>query len=215
MKINLCVFDLDGTLLNTIKDLGVSCNAALTALGLEPIPLEKYPFLVGNGMKKLIKRASSFEPGSAEFDKVFQLFLAHYKEHSVDFTTVYPGVLEVLETLKGRGVKLAVLSNKGDAFVKDLTQHFFGKDFFDIVRGYSELFPLKPDPTSLLDIIDSFCLVRSEVLSIGDSNVDIETAKRAEVFSVGAVWGFRGEEELKSAGADALAYSPKDLLNYI
>lgn len=215
MKTKLCVFDLDGTLLNTIKDLGASCNAALTAFGLDPIPLEKYPFLVGNGMKKLIKRASSFEHDSAEFDKVFQLFLNHYNEHSVDFTTVYPGILEVLETLKGRGVKLAVLSNKGDAFVKDLTQHFFGDKFFDIVRGHSELFPLKPDPTSLLNIIDSFGFVRSEVLYIGDSNVDIETAKNAEVFSVGAVWGFRGEEELKSASADALAYYPNDLLNLI
>jgi len=215
MKTKLCVFDLDGTLLNTIKDLGVSCNAALTAFGLEPIPLEKYPFLVGNGMKKLIKRASSFEPGSSEFDKVFQLFLNHYNEHSVDFTTVYPGILEVLETLKGRGVKLAVLSNKGDAFVKNLTKHYFGDKFFDAVRGASELFPLKPDPKFLLNIIDSFGFVRSEVLYIGDSNVDIETAKNAEVFSVGAVWGFRGEEELKLAGADALAYSPKDLLNLI
>lgn len=215
MKIKICVFDLDGTLLNTIKDLGVSCNTALTAFGLEPIPLEKYPFLVGNGMKKLIKRASSFEPESAEFEKVFQLFSNHYKEHSIDFTTVYPGVLEVLETLKDRGVKLAVLSNKGDAFVKDLTQHFFGKDFFDIARGHSELFPLKPNPSSLLNIINSFGFSCSEALYIGDSNVDIETAKNAEIFSVGAVWGFRSEEELKSAGADALAYSPKDLLNWI
>ena len=98
---------------------------------------------------------------------------------------------------------------------RSLTKHYFGDKFFDIVRGHSELFPLKPDPKSLLNIIDSFGFVRSEALYIGDSNVDIETAKNAEVFSVGAVWGFRGEEELKLAGADALAYSPKDLLNWI
>lgn len=209
-----CIFDLDGTLLNTIQDLGVSCNVALKEAGMESIPLEQYPFLVGDGMKKLITRASSLPPNTPEFDRVFQAFLQHYRKHSTDFTTIYHGVLELLNELSKRGILLGILSNKGDSFVKDLVEHFFGEDFFVLVRGQVDSFPTKPDPSSLLDMLKLLEVDRKEALYIGDSNVDVQTAKNASVFCVGAVWGFRGEKELKMAGADALAYQPMDVLRW-
>ncbi len=215
MKKRVCVFDLDGTLLNTIQDLGVSCNAALKTVGLNPLPLEQYPFLVGNGMKNLIWKASDFSPETPEFNRIFHAFLDYYQAHSTDFTSVYPGIPELLKELSSNGVSLAVLSNKGESFVKDLVRYYFGDRIFSIVRGQSERFAVKPDPSSLLDIIQQFQAVQSEVLYVGDSDVDVKTAKNAGVFCVGAVWGFRGETELREAGANALAYQPLDVIHWI
>lgn len=212
----LVIFDLDGTLLDTIYDLAYSCNYALKQHGYPEHPVEAYRFFVGNGMQKLVERAL---PEAARKDDEIALvkrdFLAYYADHSMEYTRPYPGVTDLLETLQHRNVSLAVASNKIDAATKYLIAHYFPNIRFEIVLGQREGIPVKPDPAIVNDILLAVGVDKDQVVYVGDSGVDVETALSAGVSLVAVLWGFRPKVELESKGASRFIESPDQLLHFL
>lgn len=209
------IFDLDGTLLDTLGDLAAAGNHALTAMGLPTHEVNAYRFFVGNGVPKLIERIlPEINRGEASQELALSLFRRYYAEHAMEHTHPYDGIVPLLQTLKESGVQLGVLSNKDDAFTQSIISHFFPQ-VMDAVLGRKEGAAPKPDPTSLQSMMAALGCSPQETLYVGDSNVDVLTAHNAGVECCGAVWGFRGQQELTSAGADALAFVPDDILSVV
>ena len=213
---SLVIFDLDGTLLNTIDDLGYACNHALEACGFPTHAIEEYPRLVGNGVNKLIERA--LPEGQKDEETVLRVrahFVPYYNAHNCDFTRPYDGIPELLESLKARGCMLAVASNKYQAATEKIVSHFF-PGVFDVVLGEREGVPRKPDPQIVRDIETK--LQRDKipstysVLYVGDSLVDQATAANAGVPFVACSWGFVAREKLVEAGCEHIIDSPRELL---
>lgn len=213
------IFDLDGTLLNTLTDLAAAGNYVLESHGYAPYSEEAYKLMVGNGIPNLVRRmlagtnaytppeeeAKAFEQLPKEiFEQLLSEFMAYYQAHSEDQTAPYPGIKDMLSNLRQAGVKMAVVSNKADEPVKQLMLRYFGPIFTSTV-GARPGRKIKPDPESTLEAVAMLGLSKEEVLYVGDSNVDMITARNAGLRSCGVLWGFRGEEELKAAGADLLA----------
>ncbi len=213
---SLVIFDLDGTLLNTIADLGTATNHALEANGFTTHPISAYPMMVGNGVRKLIERALPTENRNEEtVTSLLTDFRAFYDEHLDDLTKPYPGIEDLLASLTKRGVRIAIASNKYEEAVKRLAARFFPDVPFAAVCGQVEGIPTKPDPSIVFRILTESPTPKSEVLYVGDSAVDIETARRACVTSVGVTWGFRPLRELTSAYAEHIATTPDDILDLI
>lgn len=213
---NAILFDLDGTLVNSLEDLAVSTNYALRRMGLPAYPVPDYRHFVGNGVRVLIESVLP-EPlrGTAAVDAGLRYFNEYYNSHCLDHTKPYPGILELIAELKARGFRMAVNSNKPDAFVRDLVASIFGPDGFDSVAGQREGVPRKPDPTGALAACAEMGKMPADCIYLGDSDVDMKTALGAGMFPVGAVWGFRGREELEKAGAALLLETPTELLAYL
>lgn len=212
----LVIFDLDGTLLNTIDDLGMATNHALHALGFPEHQLSAYPLFVGNGITRLIERALPEGEASPENVKaVRELFIEHYDEHLCDRTVPYDGIPDLLMDLHRQGVRLAVASNKYDKAVKRLIAHFFPMVEWAAVEGHKPDYPVKPDPSIVFEILSKSPTPKADVLYVGDSGVDIETARRACVESVGVTWGYRPARELRQAYADHIIDNPFDILPLI
>lgn len=208
------IFDLDGTLLNTIDDLGYACNYALAQTGFPTYPIEAYPAKVGNGINNLIRRALPEDARTEEnILRVRAHFVPYYNDHNCDFTHPYEGIPEVLEELKARGHQLAVASNKYQAATEKIVNHFF-PDVFDVVLGEREGVERKPDPQIVFDILER-CRQRTKTLYIGDSLVDRDTAKNANVPFVACSWGFVPREKLVEAGIERIMDHPKEILNHI
>lgn len=210
----LVIFDLDGTLLNTINDLGTSCNYALTQLGYNEIPLSTYPFLVGNGVRRLIERALP-DVNDDITSKLLEIFKSHYDLHNTDLTTPYNGICELLDELKAMNVNIAVASNKYESAAIKIVSHFFPDIPFVAVLGQVDGRNIKPDPSIIFSILNACPTPKSEVLYVGDSAVDIETARRACVESVGVTWGFRPVSELRQAYADHIVSSPSEIMTFV
>ena len=216
----LIIFDLDGTLINTIDDLGQACNHALSACGYPTHKIEDYPRLVGNGINKLIERALPQEHRNEE--TVMQLrafFVPYYDEHNCDLTHPYDGIPELLAALKAAGNTLAVASNKYQAATEKIVAQLF-PDMFDVVLGERENVARKPDPQIVYDIVEAMRRLGNEVrdkeiLYIGDSLVDAETAKAAGATLVLCTWGFCTEEQLKTAQPNYMIQHPSELLNIL
>lgn len=205
------IFDLDGTLLNTIDDLGYACNHALERTGYPTFPIEAYPAKVGNGINNLIRRALPEDERTEEnILKVRAFFVPYYDAHNCDFTRPYDGIPEVLATLKARGHLLAVASNKYQAATEKIVNHFF-PGMFDVILGERDGIPRKPDPQIIFDIVEKY--QRQNVLYIGDSLVDFETAKAANVPFVGCAWGFVPKNTLVQAGVPTIIDQPKEILS--
>lgn len=205
------IFDLDGTLLNTIKDLATACNVALEAFNYPTHDEETYKIYVGNGIYKLVERSMPEDKRDREnVLKVKAVFDAHYAEHSLDQTKPYEGIIELLTKLKERGISCGVVTNKAHDYAVKLIQLFFG-DLIEHTIGQKDGIPTKPDPYSVFEMISYFEVSSKECLYIGDSNVDVETAQAAGVDSAGVLWGFRGEEELAKAGAKYIVSTVKEL----
>lgn len=212
----LAIFDLDGTLLNTIADLGEATNVALSRGGFPAHPLEAYPMMVGNGVRRLITRALPPEQASdATVDELLDYFREYYDAHLWDHTEPYPGITDLLANLRRRGIAVAVASNKYESAVKRLIGHFFPDIDFAAVCGQTTGIPVKPDPSIVFRILSEHPCPKADVIYIGDSAVDIETARRAGVMSVGVSWGFRPVRELTKAYADVIVSSTDDLLDRI
>ena len=194
--IKTILFDLDGTLLNTIDDLADAANWVCTQHGWPTFPVETYKHFVGNGIPKLVER---FSPDA----------------HKEDKTAPYPGILELLAALKAEGFQTAVFSNKADAFCGKIIEHYFGPDSFSLVRGSRPGVPTKPDPAGVYSLMADLGADPQSTLFVGDSDVDILTGHNAGLPALGVLWGFRGEAELTAAGADALAAKPEDILTYL
>ena len=211
----VAIFDLDGTLLNTLEDLANACNHALNKFSFPTHNVEEYKKFIGNGIYKLVERAVPNNKKDKEtVEKVLKTFSDYYNEHMIDMTKPYDGIIDILDELRAKGIKLAVVSNKKHEFTIEIVKKYF-EDRFDIVFGHRENYKEKPDPTSVLEVIEKLNILKSECIYIGDSNVDILTAKNAGVKSVGVSWGFRGREELANEGANYLADNNIELLNII
>lgn len=215
----LIIFDLDGTLINTIDDLGQACNHALSACGYPIHKIEDYPRLVGNGINKLIERALPESDRNEE--TVMQLrafFVPYYDEHNCDLTHPYDGIAALLETLKQQGHTLAVASNKYQAATEKIVEKLF-PGIFDVVLGERENVARKPDPQIVWDILEAIGRKGEEAIEdalyIGDSLVDAETAKAAKLPFVACTWGFCTREQLMTAQAHYMADHPKEILKII
>ena len=208
--IRAAIFDLDGTLLDTLGDLHAAVNVALAAFHLPPRTLDEVRAFVGNGVRDLMKRAIPEGEAYPRFEECLAAFRAHYSAHSTDLTCPYAGIPALLADLRRRGIATAIVSNKFDGAVKALAQHYF-PDLIDEAVGESPDRQKKPAPDTVLAVMDALAVRPEEAVLIGDSDVDILTAKNAEVASVGVLWGFRDKECLKAAGATRLATTVEEL----
>ncbi len=213
-EIRAVLFDLDGTLADTLADLANATNFALAQLDCPTHPLETYRYMVGDGAKQLCARALPADNQDL-VDEAVRLMREHYEAHCFDLTKLYPGILELVAALGKRGYRMAVLSNKPDNFTKRLIAHYFQPSPFDVVRGQLANVPLKPDPTAALQIATELDVAPAQWLYLGDTNTDMRTALAAGMHPVGVLWGFREREELTEAGAEALVETPADVLKLL
>lgn len=195
----LIIFDLDGTLLNTIADLAQSTNHALQVLGYPTHEESAYNFMVGNGINKLFERAlPEGEKSEENVLRVRKEFIPYYDVHNADKSQPYPGIPELLEQMQEKGMQLAVASNKYQAATEKLIAHYFPNIRFTAVFGQREGINVKPDPTVVFDILKIAQVAKEEVLYVGDSGVDMQTAANAGVTACGVTWGFRPRAELET-----------------
>lgn len=215
-KKHLAVFDLDGTLLDTIGDLAVACNHMLSLRSLPIHNEEEYRAMVGNGIMRLVERALPEELRTPDYvAEARHDFVEYYFDHIDLYSRPYEGIHDVLRLLQSRGWVLAVASNKFDAGTKRLVAKFFPDIDFRVVYGNREGFPLKPDKALLEMIIRECRSSRDRCYMIGDSGVDIECARNAGAHSVGCSWGFRSRRELEEAGAEHIVDTPKEILDML
>lgn len=207
------IFDLDGTLLNTIDDIADSCNYVLASKGYPTFSSQQYKKFVGNGAAILMKRAHPEGTSQEELEQALAAFTEYYSAHSEIKTTPYDGIPELLSQLKSQGFTLCVLSNKPHEITTQIVKQYFGNNTFDIIIGKSPDFPVKPDPASCNYIIERLHLLKSEVLYVGDSNVDMQTARNAGLTKCGVCWGFRSEAELTAEGADYFAHTTEEIFH--
>jgi len=211
----LVIFDLDGTLLNTLDDLAASANYALRQKGYREHTAEQYKAFIGHGPVRLITMAAPPQHrDDASVSELRGIFAAHYASHGTDLTKPYPGVLEVLHTLKKSGIKIAVYSNKPDKNTARLCEIFF-PGLVDMSVGFKDGIPPKPDPAAGFEILESFAVTGDETAYIGDSGVDMQTGRALGAFTIGVSWGFRPRAELEGTGASAVADSAQELLNLL
>lgn len=214
MGIQSVIFDLDGTLLDTLDDLADASNRVLARLGFPVHPVCAYRRFVGNGARLLCTRMLPPDHRSeAEVDQARQLFSEEYSGHMFDKTRPYPEIPSLLDQLRARGIRMGIVSNKPDEFVQSIAQRYF-PGYFEAVSGPRDG-RTKPDPSGVLLLLERFRLSPAAALYVGDSDVDIQTARNAGTHSCGALWGFRGPDELRAAGAEHLAASPLDILHYL
>lgn len=212
----LVIFDLDGTLLNTIADLAHSTNYALNKLGYPTHEIEKYNFMVGNGIDKLFERALPEEEKSKEnVLRVRKEFVPYYDIHNADDSRPYPGIPELLSYLQDAGVQIAVASNKYQAATQKLVDHYFPEIHFTAVLGQREEVKVKPDPIIVSDILEIAKVAKEEALYVGDSGVDMQTAANAGVTACGVTWGFRPRTELEEFNPSYIADTAGEIKNLI
>lgn len=216
MKYKAVIFDLDGTLLDTIQDIAYCMNSTLKSMGCKVHEISEYRYLVGDGIETLaIKALPDNLRGEDNVMKCLSIFRQLYKEGWGKITRPYDGIIELLEELKANNIKAAVLSNKTHEFTEKMVRHFFNGGYFLDVRGSMPSIPKKPDPAAALKIAGRLSFAPSQILYIGDTSIDMETAVRAGMYPVGALWGYRNAEELLAHGAKRLIKTPLDLLEFI
>jgi phosphoglycolate phosphatase len=205
------LFDLDGTLADTLADLANATNWALAQVGCPPHPTNSYRYRVGDGARELCARALPADKQELT-DQVLRLMARRYDEHCFELTKLYPGIPELVSALAERQFKLAVLSNKPDKFTKRMIAYYFNPSPFAVVRGQLPNVPLKPDPTAALQIAQELAITPSHWLYLGDTNTDMRTARRAGMHPVGVLWGFRDRDELLESGAEHIMAKPQEVL---
>lgn len=207
------IFDLDGTLLNTLNDLAASTNYALRWAGMPEHSVDDVRRFVGNGVKKLMERAIPDGLDNPKFDETYATFRKHYLEHSLDTTKPYSGIPEVLAELKRRGKKLAIVSNKFYAATQELARHFF-PETIEVAIGERENIRKKPAPDTVLEAMRQLGVGKEGTVYIGDSDVDIDTARNVGVPCISVLWGFRDRDFLIEHGATHLISKPEVLLKF-
>lgn len=208
---NTYIFDLDGTLLSSLADLAASCNYALRTNGMPERTLNEVRRFVGNGVKKLMERATPDGLQNPLFDKTLADFRQHYMKHNLDTTCPYEGVMPMLEELQRRGKKVAVVSNKFYAATQELCHHFFG-DLVTVAIGEREDICKKPAPDTVIEALRQLNATAEESVYIGDSDVDIDTARNAGMPCISVLWGFRDKDFLIEHGATTLVATPQEIL---
>lgn len=210
MEFSAIIFDLDGTLLDSLHDIASSMNEALRMLGFPTHPVSEYRRFVGEGLEILVRKAL---PAGQQADVINRCVLemkSEYARRWQDNTKPYAGVSELLSFLEERNIPKAILSNKPDEFTKTMVKTLLPAWSFRAVRGATPEFPKKPDPAAALAIAREFAVLPQEIIYLGDSNVDMQTARAAGMYAAGALWGFRSAEELREGGADGLLKQPFD-----
>lgn len=216
MKIKAVLFDLDGTLLNTLNDLADSMNAVLLKRGYAVHGEEEYRYFIGNGIKNLVIRSLPSDIDDQDIiEQCFSEMKEEYSRRIIDKTKPYEGIREMLGGLIKKGIKVSVLSNKRDENTKYIISKLLPEYRFDAVFGERPGVPKKPDPAAALEIARLLGVSPDEMLYLGDSGVDMKTANAAGMWAVGALWGFRGEAELRENGARSLVHSPLEVLQLI
>ena len=215
--IKLCIFDLDGTVLDTVHTIAYYGNYALSKHGIEPIEDKEYNYFAGNGAVNLIKRALNFRNCLTDeiFEKVFADYNTAYNADTAYLTAPFDGIRETLDAIKANGIQMAILSNKPHFATCGVITSLFGEGYFDVVYGQREDIPIKPDPTAVLGILQELGIEQEECLYIGDTGTDMRTGKNANLCTVGVTWGFRDKEELLQNGADMIIDKPYQLLDCI
>lgn len=212
----LLIFDLDGTLLDSLEDLADSANHVLASHGFPIHPVDAYRYFVGDGMPTLIRRILPEGQKEGEiFDTCLREFKAYYDIHMYDKTTVYPGVKEVLEELQRRGIKIAVATNKAQFAVAPLMTDYFPTITFSALIGQREGVPVKPDPQIVNDILAASNCTQEETFYLGDTAVDMQTAHRAGIEAIGLLWGYRTREELEGEHAEYIIAAPHEILDLL
>lgn len=214
MQFRGIVFDLDGTLLDTLEDLGNSMNSVLQRCGFPDHPLESYKYFVGDGVESLVRRAL---PADKRDETLLPEYVAAMREEYgrrwMEKTHPYPGIPELLDRLSDHGIKMAIFSNKQDEFTQITVNRFLSKWQFEVVVGARPSVPKKPDPTVPLEISHTIGIPASALLYAGDTNTDMQTANAAGMYAVGVLWGFREADELLQSGAKRLVNKPSEILN--
>ena len=208
---DIYIFDLDGTLLDTLGDLAASTNYALCHTGMPPRSIDEVRQFVGNGVRNLMRRAVPEGEDNPRFEEAFALFQQHYLQHGLDTTMPYPGILPLLDTLKQRGKKVAVVSNKFQTATQQLCSHFFGS-LVDVAIGERKDVRRKPAPDTVLTALKELNAAPDNAVYIGDSDVDIQTASNCGLPCISVLWGFRSREFLIEKGATHLVQRPNQLL---
>lgn len=209
-KYKTYIFDLDGTLLSTLADLAASTNYALRTHHMPERSLDEVRRFVGNGVKKLMERAIPDGLNNPLFEETFATFRQHYMQHNLDTTQPYPGIMQLLEQLKAEGKNIAVVSNKFYAATRELCRHFFG-DLVPVAIGEREDIRKKPAPDTVIEALRELGVDKEGAVYIGDSDVDIMTAKNSGMPCVSVLWGFRNKEFLLEHGATTLISQPEDM----
>ena len=212
MKYKAYIFDLDGTLLDTLLDLANAVNFAMRSKGYPERTLTEVRSFIGNGIKVLIKRSVPECTGEGDYAEALEIFTKYYLEHIADYTKPYDGMIDVVKELQFRGCKVGVLSNKAHFAAQAVVKDFFG-DIFDIVVGKMDEFPSKPEPDSLFYTMKELGVAPEDCVYIGDSDVDVLTAHNAGLPCIGVTWGNRDEDVLIASGAEYIANTPEEILN--
>lgn len=209
------IFDLDGTLLNTITDMAEAGNKVCRDRGWPEHTVEEYTAMVGHGMTNLVTRFSPEEfRGAEQVEETLAQYMEYYGKHNMEKTAPYPGIQELLQKLKASGMQLAVYSNKADAFSGVMVEHYF-PGVFDLVRGKVDGVPVKPDPEGIRAVMETLRADPESSLFVGDSSVDVRTGHNGGMKVCGVTWGFRSRASLEEAGADALADTADELAKVI
>ena len=208
----LVIFDLDGTLLDTIADLTNATNYALVKHGFPTHEKHKYKYFVGSGAETLIRKALPEGTPKEIFDKVKKDFIEQYTIHASAKTAPYSGIVEMLKTLEEKGIKMAIASNKPHHKTEKVVAHYFSEIRFQVVFGHRTGYNPKPDTQIVNDILNELKIEKSDTLYVGDSSIDMQTAKASGLYAIGCSWGFRTREELLEHGADAIINSPEELI---
>lgn len=215
--IKACIFDLDGTLADTVESIAHGVNHTLAQFGLEPRPVGEYNYYAGDGIDMALARALQ-AAGDAELNFLhagIPVTREYFAGHSLYKVKPYPGIVAVLEALKRARIRTAVFSNKPHGAAVEVVEALFGKECFDRIQGQTEKIPKKPDPTGALALAAYFGLKPGEILYLGDTDTDMKTGCRAGMFTVGVTWGFRPRRELEENGAMALVDHPAEILDLI
>lgn len=215
MRYRAAIFDLDGTLADTLRDIAESMNFALAEAGRPPRAIDEYRYLAGQGVDHLTRQAlGNAAADEAVVERVKATYLARYGAHKYDHSGPFAGIAEMLDELQRRGVRLAVLSNKPDHATAAMISELFARWRFDVVRGARPGEPLKPHPAAATAVAAALGVRAKECVYVGDTRADMLTGSGAGMFTVGVLWGFRDEAELRESGADAVVQHPRELLGY-
>jgi len=215
-KFKAVIFDMDGTLLNTLTDIANSVNRGLKELGCPGHSVESYKQLIGSGRDVLAQRAlPESRRDASTVERLLDLINRDYVVHWADNTSLYPGVPEMLDSLEARNLRMAILSNKPDEFTQQMARRMLSKWRFEVVTGAVPGVPVKPHPQAARQIAEKMNIVSAEVIYVGDSDVDMQMATAAGMFAVGALWGFRTRGELLANGAQAVLSSPLEILKLL
>ena len=213
MKYKLAIFDLDGTLLDTLEDLADSTNYIMRQYGHPERTLTEVRSFVGNGIRKLLERSAPKSTSPEEIDRMFEDFKEYYGAHCAEKTKPYEGIMDLLASLQKREIKLAVVSNKADFAVKELCEQYFS-GYFDEAVGERAGIARKPAPDTVNEVLKNLQMDKKRAVYIGDSEVDVQTAKNAELDCIAVDWGFRDKDVLKMAGAETIVSTPAKIIDY-